>query len=113
MDIENNKIFKSLINKYESEKEKISSSLLILKRALEVESKETTQMLDIYYKYVSGEKLNKDELSKANDQLKDVLKGIGALGVFALPGGILAIAFLVKIGKMFNIDILPKKTFDD
>ena len=113
MDIENNKIFKSLINKYESEKEKISSSLLTLKRALEVESKETTQMLDIYYKYVSGEKLNKDELSRANDQLKDVLKGIGALGVFALPGGILAIAFLVKIGKMFNIDILPKKTFDD
>ena len=113
MDIENNKIFKSLIKKYESEKEKISSSLLTLKKALEVESKETTQMLDIYYKYVSGEKLNKDELSKANDQLKDVLKGIGAFGIFALPGGILAIAFLVKIGKMFNIDILPKKTFDD
>ena len=113
MNIEDNKIFKKLIKKYRSEKEKISSSLLTLKKALEVESKDTTQMLDIYYKYVSGEKINKDELSKANNQLKDVLKGVGAFGVFALPGGILAIAFLVKLGKIFNINILPKKTFDD
>jgi len=113
MNIEDNKIFKKLISKYRSEKEKISSSLLTLKKALEVESKETTQMLDIYYKYVSGERIDKDELSKANNQLKDVLKGVGAFGVFALPGGILAIAFLVKLGKIFNIDILPKKTFDD
>ena len=113
MNIEDNKIFKKLISKYRSEKEKISSSLLTLKKALEVESKETTQMLDIYYKYVSGERIDKDELSKANNQLKDVLKGVGAFGVFALPGGVLAIAFLVKLGKIFNIDILPKKTFDD
>jgi hypothetical protein len=113
MNIEDNKIFKKLISKYRAEKEKISSSLLTLKKALEVESKETKQMLDIYYKYVSGERIDKDELSKANNQLKDVLKGVGAFGVFALPGGILAIAFLVKLGKIFNIDILPKKTFDD
>jgi len=113
MKIEDNKIFKKLISKYRSEKGKISSSLLTLKKALEVESKETTQMLDIYYKYVSGERIDEDELSKANNQLKDVLKGVGVFGVFALPGGILAIAFLVKLGKIFNIDILPKKTFDD
>ena len=48
-------------------------------------------MLDIYYKYVAGENISKDDLTKANEQLKDILKGIGALGIFALPGGILAI----------------------
>ena len=41
-------------------------------------------MLDIYYKYVAGENISKDDLTKANEQLKDILKGIGALGIFAL-----------------------------
>lgn len=113
MSIDDSKIFGKLSEKYTSEKEKIKKSLLDLKEVLKTESKESSQMLDIYYKYIAGEKINKDDLEKANEQLKDVLKGLGALGIFALPGGILAIAFLVKVGKYFGVDILPKKTFDD
>ena len=52
-------------------------------------------------------------MGKANEQFTDLLKSLGLAGIFALPGGILAIAFLVKVGKVLNIDILPKKTFDD
>ena len=113
MSIDDNKIFGKLSEKYTSEKEKIKKSLLDLKEVLKTESKESSQMLDIYYKYIAGEKINKDDLDKANEQLKDVLKGLGALGIFALPGGVLAIAILVKVGKYFGVDILPKKTFDD
>ena len=113
MSIDDSKIFGKLSEKYTSEKEKIKKSLLDLKEVLKTESKESSQMLDIYYKYIAGEKINKDDLDKANEQLKDVLKGLGALGIFALPGGVLAIAFLVKVGKYFGVDILPKKTFDD
>ena len=107
------KFFEKITHRYESQKSKITESLNSLKIALETESKESSQMLDIYYKYVAGEKISADDLSKANEQLKDILKGLGALGVFALPGGVLAIAFLVKVGKYFGVDILPKKTFDD
>jgi len=107
------KIFDKISNKYRSQKNKIKQSLIDLKKVLETESKESSQMLDIYYKYIAGEKIKDDDLEKANDQLRDILKGLGALGIFALPGGVLAIAFLVKVGKYFGVDILPKKTFDD
>ena len=113
MSINDNKIFGKLTEKYASEKDKIRKSLIELKEVLKTESKESSQMLDIYYKYVAGQKINNNDLEKANEQLKDVLKGLGALGIFALPGGVLAIAFLVKLGKYFGVDILPKKTFDD
>tara|TARA_Y100000816_G_C25987429_1_gene515752 strand:- start:277 stop:618 length:342 start_codon:yes stop_codon:yes gene_type:complete len=113
MKLDDLKIFQKLSEQYDSQRDKITSSLRELKSLLASESKESSQMLDIYYKYMSGEKISKDELAKANEQLKDILKGLGALGIFALPGGILAIAFLVKLGKKFGVDILPKKTFDD
>tara|TARA_Y100000817_G_C16667190_1_gene459839 strand:- start:3 stop:344 length:342 start_codon:yes stop_codon:yes gene_type:complete len=113
MNIDDLKIFKKISEKYDAQKDKVKSSLEELKKILSIESRESKQMLDIYYKYVAGEEISREELIKANEQLKDILKGLGALGIFALPGGILAIAFLVKLGKKFNIDILPKKTFDD
>ena len=51
----------------------------------------------------------KEELEKANQQFSDLLKGLGLAGVFALPGGLLAIAFIVKVGEKLGIDIIPKK----
>jgi hypothetical protein len=37
------------------------------------------------------------------------LKSLGLAGVFALPGGLLAIAFLVKVGHKLGIEIIPDK----
>jgi len=34
---------------------------------------------------------------------------LGLAGVFALPGGLLAIAFIVKAGEKLGIDIIPDK----
>tara|TARA_Y100000996_G_scaffold332422_1_gene268720 strand:- start:516 stop:851 length:336 start_codon:yes stop_codon:yes gene_type:complete len=111
MKFEDSNIFKKLFNQYDSQREKVTSSLKELKLLLASESKESLQILDVYYKYIAGENISKEELAKANDKLEDILKGIGALGIFALPGGILAIAFLVKLGKKYGVDILPKKKF--
>jgi len=30
-------------------------------------------------------------------------------GVFALPGGLLAIAFIVKVGQKLGVEIIPEK----
>ena len=73
----------------------------------------TSLKILFYQRYISGENIDKKTIDKANQQFSDVIKSIGLAGIFALPGGILAIAFLVKLGKVFNVDILPKKTFDD
>ena len=107
------KIFDSLLGKFTEYKDKIKNSLLKIKNLLANESAETKEMLNIYRRYASGEEIDKKTIEKANEQFSDLIKSIGLAGIFALPGGILAIAFLVKAGKMFNIDILPKKTFDD
>ena len=55
------------------------------------------------------EKITKEELDQANKQFSDLLKGLGLAGVFALPGGLLAIAFIVKLGEKLGIDIIPEK----
>ncbi len=106
------KIFESLINKFTKNRDKIKNALIEMKDLLANESAETKEMLSIYHRYISGEKIDKETIEKANEQFSDLLKSLGLAGIFALPGGILAIAFLVKLGKVFNIDVLPKKTFD-
>tara|TARA_B100000586_G_C19792929_1_gene294833 strand:+ start:104 stop:445 length:342 start_codon:yes stop_codon:yes gene_type:complete len=113
MNIKDNKIFNSLANKFIKNTEKVKESLHKLKNLLASETSETKEMLNIYQRYVSGEKIDKETIKKANEQFGDLVRSIGLAGIFALPGGILAIAFLVKIGKILGIDILPKKTFDD
>ena len=44
---------------------------------------------------MAGEKLDDAAINKANTQFADLIKNAGLLGVFALPGGVVAIAFLV------------------
>ena len=56
-----------------------------------------------------SENITKEELAQANKQFSDLLKGLGLAGVFALPGGLLAIAFMVKLGEKLGIDIIPEK----
>ena len=107
------KILNSFVNKVSKNKEKIKNSLIEIRDILGNESAETRKMLSIYRRYASGESIDKQSMEKANEQFSDLIKSIGLVGIFALPGGVLAIAFLVKLGKVFDVDILPKKTFDD
>jgi len=69
-------------------------------------------MLEIYRKYAAGEEVDKPTMDKANSQFTDLIKNVGLIGVFALPGGLVAIPLLVKLGKKLGIDILPKSYKD-
>ena len=111
MTTKDTKIFDSLINKFTKNKNKIKEALLEIKNLLANESAETKEMLNIYQRYISGENIDKKTIDKANQQFSDVIKSIGLAGIFALPGGILAIAFLVKLGKVFNVDIHSHLSF--
>jgi hypothetical protein len=53
--------------------------------------------------------LLRKNLSKRISNFLIYLKGLGLAGVFVLPGGLLAIAFIVKAGKKLGIDIIPDK----
>ena len=112
MKIDDLNFFKTIMGKYTSNKTKALSSLNKLKNILASESQETTEMLEIYRKYAAGEELDKDAMDKANNQFTDLIKNVGLIGVFALPGGLVAIPLLVKLGKKLGIDILPKSYKD-
>ena len=112
MNIEDLDIYKNFANKFSDNKKKALDGLNKVKNILETESKETSEMLEIYRKYMAGEKLDSESITKANNQFADLIKNAGLLGVFALPGGLVAIAFLVKLGKKLGIDILPKSFKD-
>ena len=100
------------MEKYTANKKKALDGLNSIKKVLAVESRETSEMLEVYRKYMAGEKLDDEAINKANTQFADLIKNAGLLGVFALPGGLVAIAFLVKLGKKFGIDVLPKSFRD-
>ena len=78
---------------------RLRRSMLALKIALAQEKQETKEMLDIYKRYSFGE-AHKSELKVANEQLMDILKGLG-LGVFAvLPFAPITIPLIVKLGSV-------------
>jgi len=85
---------------------RLRRSMLALKIALAQEKQETKEMLDIYKRYSFGE-AHKSELKIANEQLVDILKGLG-LGVFALlPFAPITIPLIVKLGQWVGVDVLP------
>lgn len=85
---------------------RLRRSMLALKIALAQEKQETKEMLDIYKRYSFGE-AHKSELKVANEQLFDILKGLG-LGVFAvLPFAPITIPLIVKLGQWVGVDVLP------
>ena len=88
----------------------IKSALSKIQTILANETRESNEMLKIYQKYVTNnEQITKEDLEQANKQFSDLLKGLGLAGVFALPGGLLAIAFIVKVGEKLGIEIIPEK----
>ena len=101
-----NKLYSSIIEGNKN----IKSGLTKVQEILSNETKESNEMLKVYQKYVlNNEEITKEELDTANKQFSDLLKSIGLAGVFALPGGLLAIAFLVKVGHKLGIEIIPDK----
>ena len=101
-----NKIYSSIIDCNKN----IKLALTKIQSILSNETRESNEMLRIYQKYITNnQSITKEELEQANKQFSDLLKGLGLAGVFVLPGGLLAIAFIVKAGKKLGIDIIPDK----
>jgi phosphosulfolactate synthase (CoM biosynthesis protein A) len=103
-------IFNKLYTSITEGNKNIKSSLTKIQEILSNETKESNEMLKVYQKYImNNEDITKEELDIANKQFSDLLKSLGLAGVFALPGGLLAIAFLVKVGHKLGIEIIPDK----
>lgn len=92
-------------------KRRIRRDLLMVKTALEQEKEETREMLIVYRKFTQGD-ASKKEMKEANDQLFDIVKGLG-IGVFAiLPFAPITLPILIYIGKAFGVDVLPSAFYE-
>lgn len=92
-------------------KRRIRRELLVVKAALAQEREETLEMLVVYKKFTHGE-ASKEEMKEANEQMFDLIKGLG-VGIFAvLPFAPVTIPFLIHFGKRFGIDVLPSAFYE-
>ena len=87
--------------------EGIKNWLLKLKQGLSQEAGESKEMLNVYARYAQGFPVDKEEMAVANEQLKDVARGIG-MGIFAaIPGHVITVPILFGLAKKYNIQLLP------
>jgi len=86
--------------------------MLRVKIALSQEKAETKQMLGIYRRYTMRQ-ATPEEMTIANQQFLDVLKGLG-LGIFAvLPFAPITIPVMIKLGRLVGVEILPSSFSED
>ncbi|MER2494333.1 hypothetical protein ABS311_20865 [Catenovulum sediminis] len=85
---------------------RLRRTMLALKTALRQEKKETQEMMDIYRRHAKGQ-ASKEELSVANQQFLDLLRGLG-LGIFAvLPFAPITIPLIIKLGRKVGVEVMP------
>lgn len=85
---------------------RVKQSLIALKQALAQEKAETKVMLSTYQRYRKG-LASEEEMREANEQFKDLLRGLG-LSVFAImPFSPITIPAIVKLGQKVGIEVLP------
>jgi hypothetical protein len=101
------------LDKVKAVKDFAKNKILDIKKALSTEKAETKKMLSIYK---NRKNASKAELKYANDQFKDVLKGLGLVTFTAIPvpgGGLLLAALTTVVKKKFNINILPSAFYKE
>lgn len=91
---------------------RVKQSLVTLKKALAQETTETKVMLSTYQRYRKG-MATEEEMREANEQFKDLLRGLG-LSVFAiLPFSPITIPAIVKLGRKVGVEVLPSSFKSD
>lgn len=81
-------------------------ALLVLQKGMAQEREETRKMLITYHKYTRGE-ATEQEMLEANQQFRDVIKGLGLSVVVILPFSPITLPAIVKLGQRFGIEVLP------
>jgi hypothetical protein len=87
--------------------EKLKQGILKVKNELAKETEENKAMLNIYYRYTRKEATN-EEMDKANEQFRNLLKTLGMGALLVIPLSPITIPVFIKIGDIFGINILPK-----
>ena len=88
-------------------RQRLKKDLLRLREGLNQEKDQTRQMVEIYLRQASGEKISKNELKEAHQQLRDVIKGMGLGVLLVLPFAPITLPLLIKLGRIVGVEVLP------
>ena len=95
-------------------RDEVKSTLSNYRKFIKKESYQTKEMIivfrDLLHKQLGGNKNpTPEDIEEAINQLKDVGKISALLPLILLPGSILTIPILIKLGKRYNINIMPNR----
>jgi len=90
----------------------VKNWLLKLKQGLSTEAAETKTMFDTYVRYTQGQ-ASEQEMAAANEQFKDLLRGLGMGTLAAMPGSVVTLPVVFKLAKKFNIELMPSAFKND
>ncbi len=95
-----------VVSRWDGGRDRLVLLLTKLREALKAETIETKEMLAIYNRFTQG-KASKEELQKAHDQLKDVLKTVGLGVILMLPFAPITLPLLVKLSELVGFNLFP------
>jgi hypothetical protein len=101
-DITESNVAQAVMNKINP----VKQWLLDLQKKLSTEAGETKTMFDTYVRYTQGQ-ASEQEMAAANEQFKDVLRGLGMGTLAAMPGSVITLPMVFKLAKQFNVQIVP------
>ena len=84
----------------------LKTNLLRLREVFKKESIETKNMVSTYQKYLRGES-TAEEMEEANEQFRDLLRGLGLGVIVVLPFSPITIPLVVKLGQRLGIEVFP------
>ena len=94
-------------------RDEVITTLSNYRKFIQKESQQTKEMIvvfsDLLHKQLGGNKNpTEEDIKEAIEQLKDVGKIATLLPLLILPGTILIIPILIKLGERYNVNIMPK-----
>jgi hypothetical protein len=89
-------------------KELFDRSVVFIKHESDLTKEMVVTFKDLLHKQLGGKKdPTEEEIAEALEQLKDLGKITALIPLIALPGSVITIPLLIKLGKKYNIEILP------
>lgn len=88
-------------------REVVVHDLQRLQNGLKAEAQSVGAMFGTYRRYLRKE-ASEEDLEEANKAFRNLLKTLGLGTLFLLPGGMITIPLVVKLGQRFGVELMPQ-----
>ena len=99
---------KAFLSKIKKNRKKAGKALADFSKKMGNEAVETKEASKIFYKYLKGGDISKEEEHELKTQVYDLFKMMGiGIPFMLIPGSTLLMPFLIKVAKRYDVNLLP------